>query len=200
MRAVRSRVLRGASSQRSVAARMIAGKPPHPAPTEKAEPPRLGPRWLGALVPRVARPAFRRKSPAAAALMADWTSVIGPALAAVTQPVRLARGARQADGSTAPATLAIRCAGPVALELQHLAPQLIARINAFAGFALVGQLRFERGSVVPPAPRAPRPAPLPPADPTGLDGIENPELRAALAALRANLQQGLRQGLRRKDS
>ncbi|MCC7282519.1 MAG: DUF721 domain-containing protein [Acetobacteraceae bacterium] len=168
---------------------MTAGKPPPDAPGTGADPPpRLGPRWLGALVPRIARPAFRRKSPAAAALMADWQSVIGPALAAVTQPVRLARGPRLDDGSTGPGTLGIRCAGPVALELQHLAPQLLARINAWAGFALVGRLRFERGSVTraPPAPA--RPPPAAPADTSGLDAIADPELRAALAALRASLQ------------
>jgi hypothetical protein len=170
---------------------MTAGKSPPQstpisAPTEPSQ--RTGPRWLGALVPRVARPAFRRKSPAAAALMADWHSVIGPALAAVTQPVRLTRGARAADGSAGPGTLTIRCAGPVALELQHLAPQLTARINASAGYALVGQLRFERGSVTPPARAAARLPPAAPADQTGLQAIENPELRAALAALRTSLQ------------
>jgi hypothetical protein len=172
---------------------MTAGKPPENVPPAGAEPPpRLGPRWLGALVPRIARPAFRRKSPAAAALMADWQNVIGPALAAVTQPVRISRGVRLPDGGSGPATLTIRCAGPVALELQHLAPQLMARINAASGFALVGQLRFERGIVTPPPARAPRPAPAPPADATGLDAIAHPELRAALAALRSSL--------RRKDS
>ena len=40
-----------------------------------------GPRALGALLPRLTRPAFKRRSPAGASLMADWPSVVGPALA-----------------------------------------------------------------------------------------------------------------------
>ena len=90
-----------------------------------------GPRPLGALLPRLTRPAFKRRSPAGAALMADWPAVVGPALAAVTTPKRLGNG-----------TLVIACAGPVAMELTHLAPQLIGRINAHLGQVAVERLRF----------------------------------------------------------
>jgi hypothetical protein len=167
---------------------MTPGKPPDSTPPE-TPPQRFGPRWLGALVPRVTRPAFRRQSPAAASLMADWPAVIGPALAAVTRPVRLSRGARDDAGTQKPGTLTIRCAGPVALELQHLAPQLLARINGFAGYPLVAQLRFERGSVTAPPPAAVRRiVTAGPADEAGLEAIQNPDLRAALAALRASLK------------
>lgn len=166
---------------------MNPGKPPAAgAPPGAEAAPRHGPRWLGAIVPRVARPAFRRGNPAAAGLMADWPAVIGPALAAVTRPVRLARAAKNADGTPAPATLTIRCAGPVALELQHMAPQVMARINQSVGFPLVGALRFERGSIAPPRPPV-RPAAAAPASEAGLEAIADPELRAALAVLRAHL-------------
>lgn len=168
---------------------MSAGKPPPPAPACDATPERQGQRWLGALVPRIARPAFRRRSPAAAALMADWAAVVGPALAAVTQPLRLSRPAAAKDGAGTdragrPGTLAIRCSGPVALELQHLAPQLIERINAHAGFPLVGALRFERGTVVPP-PASPRLPPTPPPDEAAVAAVTDPDLRAALARMRS---------------
>lgn len=167
---------------------MSDGKPPPPTATPTPDPAaeRQGQRWLGALVPRIARPAFRRRNPAAAALLADWAAVVGPALAAVTQPLRLARGAKAPDGTARPGTLAIRCSGPVALELQHLAPQLIERINAHAGFPLVGALRFERGTVTPPAP-VPRLPPAPPPDEAAVAAVTDPDLRAALARLRSNL-------------
>lgn len=90
-----------------------------------------GARGVGALIPGIARPAFRRRSPAAAQILADWAGIVGPELAANTVPRRLQNG-----------RLAIACAGPVAMELQHLAPQLIARINAHVGQALVTELRF----------------------------------------------------------
>ena len=45
-----------------------------------------GPRPIGALIPRVTRPAFRQRSAAAAQIMSDWGEIIGPALAAVSSP------------------------------------------------------------------------------------------------------------------
>ena len=99
---------------------------------------------LGSLIPAVTRPAFRRRSPAGAQVLADWPQIVGPALAAVTSPLRLTAG-----------TLTLACAGPVAMELQHLGPELIARINGQLGRAAVERLRF----VQQPPPGAPRSAP-----------------------------------------
>ncbi len=90
-----------------------------------------GPRPLGGLLPRITRPAFRRHSPAAAQLLADWADIVGPALAAVTVPRRLVAG-----------TLTLACAGPIAIELQHLSTELIARINGHLGSQAVHRLRF----------------------------------------------------------
>lgn len=134
-----------------------------------------GPRALGALLPRLTRPAFKRRSPAGAALMADWPEVVGPALAAVTSPKRLGNG-----------TLVIACAGPVAMELTHLAPQLIGRINAHLGQAAVARLRFVQqapGAAPPPAPRRPEPAALPPRVRDAMAAVPEGELREALEKL-----------------
>ena len=90
-----------------------------------------GPRPVGALMPRLTRPAFRRRAPATAQVLADWSAIVGPAIAAVTTPRRLAAG-----------TLTIACAGPIAMELQHLATEVIARINAHLGSQTVAALRF----------------------------------------------------------
>lgn len=134
-----------------------------------------GPRPLGALVPALTRPAFRRKSPAGAQIMADWPELVGPALAAVTQPVRLSSG-----------TLTLACSGPVAMELQHLAPQLAGRINAALGRVAVERFRFVQrapaGALPRPAP-SPTPAPLPARVESALAGIASPELREALARM-----------------
>ena len=108
-----------------------------------------GSRGVGALIPAIAKPAFRRRSPAAAQILADWDSIVGPALAATTVPRRLSGG-----------RLAIACSGPVAMELQHLAPQLIARINAHIGQALVTELRFTQDHL--PAAIIPMTLPAPP--------------------------------------
>ena len=134
-----------------------------------------GPRPVGALLPRVTRPAFRRRAPATAQVLADWTAIVGPAIAAVTTPRRLSAG-----------TLTIACAGPIAMELQHLANEVMARINAHLGSQVVSALRFVQtlGDVRRP------PSVTPPADPAKLAEVEaslahmpEGELRAALAAL-----------------
>ena len=133
-----------------------------------------GPRPLGALIPRLTRPAFRRKSPAGAQLMADWPALVGPALANVTAPRRLAGG-----------TLTLACAGPVALELAHLAPQLIQRINAHLGRAAVERLRFVQDAPASAAPLAPPPAPavVPERVRDALSAVPGDGLREALARL-----------------
>jgi len=109
-----------------------------------------GARGIGALIPAVARPAFRKRNPASAQLLADWPAIVGPELAATTAPRRLAQD-----------RLTIACAGPAAMELQHLAPLLVERINAHLGQALVRELRFVQDLTLITAPesRPPKPAP-----------------------------------------
>jgi hypothetical protein len=134
-----------------------------------------GPRPLGTLIPHLTKPVFRKKSPAGAMLLADWAEIVGPALAAVTSPKRVSAG-----------TLTIGCVGPVAMELTHLAPQLIARINAQMGKPLVERLRFVQqaaGGTAPPPPRPPPEAVLPPSVEAAVASLPAGELREALAKL-----------------
>ncbi len=134
-----------------------------------------GPLPVGALIPRLTRTAFRKRSPAGAQLMADWAVVVGPALAAVTVPHRLSAG-----------TLTLACAGPVAMELQHMAGELMGRINAHLGRVVVERLRFVQqapaGAPLPPVARPP-PVALPAAVEARLAALPEGELREALAKL-----------------
>ena len=129
-----------------------------------------GPRPVGQLLPRITRPAFRKRSPAAAQLMADWPEVVGPALAAVTAPRRL-------SGTT----LVLGCPGPVALELQHLSAELAARINAHLGRTAVTGFRFVQDTA--PTQAAPAPAAQTARPPVPLPGIAPGALYDALQAL-----------------
>ena len=133
-----------------------------------------GPRAVAALLPAVTKPAFRARSAATAQIIADWAEIVGPALAATTQPRRLSG-----------ATLTVTCAGPVALELQHLTGPLAQRINGHFGRSLVEQFRFVQGAVTRAPPR-PKRRPVPPIE---IAGMPEGELRDALGRLGGAVRQ-----------
>ena len=105
------------------------------------------PRAVGGLLAPILRPAFRKRAPATAQLLTDWTIIMGPAIAAVSVPRKLFSG-----------SLTVACSGPIAMELQHLAPQIIERINVHFGQTLVTRLRFAQDIGPAPLP-PPRPSP-----------------------------------------
>ena len=148
-----------------------------------------GPRPLGALVPKLTRPTFRSMNAATAQVMADWAAIVGPMLAEVSLPRRLSGD-----------TLTIACAGPVAMELQHYATELMARINTHVGQATVRQLRFVQSGAMAPrraAAKPPPPAWVAAAADKAVASLPDGELRAALAALgRAVLTQDATQAAR----
>ncbi len=101
-----------------------------------------GPRPLSALLPALVRPAFRGRMAMTAQVLADWPAIVGPAFAPLTTPRRLTSG-----------TLTIACSGPMAMELQHVAPALMERVNTHLGHVAVTRLRFVQSA--PPRPTAP---------------------------------------------
>ena len=132
-----------------------------------------GPKALGSLVPAITRPAFRKRAPAAAQLLADWPSLVGPSLAGVTEPRKLAGG-----------TLTIATSGPMAIELQHLAPQLIARLNGQLGRVVVERIRLiQDAPVCAAAPAPPTRTPALAAARAAVDGLPDGPLRDALESL-----------------
>jgi len=128
------------------------------------------PRSLSALLPPITRPAFKRRSPAAVQLLSDWPALVGPAYAAIAVPRRFAGG-----------TLTLAVSGPAAMELQHQAPALIARINGALGQVLVERLRFSQEALPAASPDAPPLAPEP--VPVALPDLPEGPLHDALARL-----------------
>lgn len=122
---------------------------------------------LAGLVPGITRAAFRKRSVAGAVLLADWAAIVGPELAAQTEPRKFKAG-----------LLTIACSGAVAMELQLAAPALMARINTHAGERLVERLRFTQDFVAPVVAR-PRKRVVA----VEVEGVEDEGLRAALARL-----------------
>jgi hypothetical protein len=126
-------------------------------------------RGIAGLLAPVLRPAFKKRAPAAAVLLADWEALAGPELAARAAAVKFAGG-----------TLSLACTGPMAMELQLSAPQIIARLNLALGQNMVERLRFVRQTAAYPvraaplARRAPEPVP---------ENLPDGPLGAALARL-----------------
>jgi hypothetical protein len=158
-------------------------KPTAPDPTEPVRRPGLC--ALAATVPRVTAAAGARRGFARAQAISHWSEIVGAQLARHSLPERLVfpRGQRH-EG-----TLHIRIEGALALELQHLEPLVIERINGFFGFRAVARLALRQGPL-PRARRRPKIAPprkLSAAEEDGLvarvAGVNDPDLRAALERL-----------------
>ncbi len=142
-----------------------------------------GAKALAAVIRKVAAPALRRRGFFEAGLVTDWAVIVGDYLASHCTPEKLS----WPRGRGGESTLEVRADGAFAPELQHLAPQIIERINSHFGFAAVASLRIVQGLHAPPAATRPGPRPLAPAEETALEsrliGIESSGLRAALKAL-----------------
>ncbi|QDH16922.1 DUF721 domain-containing protein [Swingsia samuiensis] len=139
-------------------------------------PKRGGTKQIGVFVSEITEPAFKRKSSLFVRMAMDWTDFVGARLAQQTQPKRI-------TGTT----LTIGCSGPVAMELQHMAPQMIDRINTTAG--LVGERALTKikivqdMSIVEETKRLrPKPAQV------EVTHIEDEELRAALERLGGHIK------------
>lgn len=149
---------------------------------------------VGAYVPAVARAAFESHGFPSIAVLSDWPEIIGEEHAAFTAPERLI-WPRNADrdptdskayGTThrrGGATLVIRVDGPRALEVQHMAHQLMERVNVYFGYRAVAEIRLVQGPVhrntapsTEPSHKEERPAKLD-------VEIEDHDLRAALERL-----------------
>lgn len=157
--------------------------------------PVFGPKAVGSYVPRLTRQAFEKYGFSAAALITDWETIVGLALAAFTAPERLKwpKGmSSDVDGDDAPergrpgAMLILGVDAGRALDVQYRGEQIIQRINAYFGYRAVAELRILQlppGAFARPRPAAPtvnQPTAPPPAH---VAAITDDGLRDALARM-----------------
>ena len=149
------------------------------------------PRPLAELLHKALGDAFARQGFASTELITRWADIVGPEIAAHSQPEKI-RWPRPVEGQPAePATLALRVEGPAAVEIQHLAPVVLARVNQFFGWQAVGSLRL-RQAPLRRSERKPLPAPDREAAAriaATLPEINDEKLRNALARLGAAIKQ-----------
>jgi len=175
-------------------------RPPLATPAPRSLPrPRLPFKRLGVQLDGLTRKAFTKFGFADDHVITRWHEIVGPELARLTSPERLSRPQKGISGGS---TLTVRVAGAAALELQHMAPQIIDKINGFYGRPMVARLKLvqgplpaeleprlrrARGQVQQAGGQQPR-QPLfgaPPLQPIvdGTANIDDPELAEALARL-----------------
>jgi hypothetical protein len=130
-------------------------------------------------------------------LISCWAEIAGPELAARCRPVKLnwkGPDGRGGDGLGGTLTLAVE--GAFAPEVEHMAPQLIERINQTYGYRAVARIRITqagwdgpRPAAAPPPPQSPVDVPDEALDPqvrADISGVTDPELRDRLKRLAAN--------------
>lgn len=145
-------------------------------------------RMIGAFLPALTKPIFRKKSPLYVRLLMEWDTLVGPALAEVSEPCRLR-----------PGVLTIRCCGPAAVEMQYAAPRILANINTACG--LHGDEALHHIKLVQDRPVQRRPSPPPrniwkEAAPVPVSGIEDDGLKETLARLGGHIR-ARRQGTKK---
>ena len=147
---------------------------------------------VAAAAARVAAPILKKRGLAEARIVTDWRAIVGDTAAQRSAPERLVRAPR-GSGAESGGTLRLRIAGAWALEFQHMAPALIARINAYFGYPAVARIQFIQAPLPAERRASPPPAPLAPEAEARLAAaaakIEDPELRERVLALGRALEQ-----------
>lgn len=122
------------------------------------------PRPLADLVESCLSPALAAQGFASSDVVIAWPDIVGERLAAHCRPVKLQWPRRRPDvgasDTSEPAVLVVKVEGVFALELQHLAPLIVERVNAYFGWRCVGRLSLKQGPIeAEPAPTRLRPEP-----------------------------------------
>ena len=108
-------------------------------------------RPLAATLPAVTKAALGKRGMALAALLSEWEAIMGPGLAGAVTPLRLTRDRPQAKETAKEsaqddgAVLELKAEGAAAVELQHLEPRILERINAHFGYRAVKRLKLRQG-------------------------------------------------------
>jgi len=100
------------------------------------------PKALAVSIGKITKPIFGRRGFADGAIVNDWEMIVGPHLSAHSAPSRIT----YSRGETTAGTLHLRIDNSgLGLEVQHLQPVLIERINGYFGFRAVASIKITQG-------------------------------------------------------
>ena len=143
-----------------------------------------GPKPIADLMPQIGRTAFRRFGFVQSSVVTRWPEIVGEQHARVCMPEAI----RFPPGEKSEGILQLVVLPAHAPLIQHVIPEIIARVNRFFGYSAISKVKMRQGEVKPPraegratAPPSLKPIPMELGD--SLRDIGDPELRAVLESL-----------------
>jgi hypothetical protein len=153
---------------------------------DKEETPRsCRPRSAGDLVGGIGDPSFRRFGFIQSSIVSRWAEIVGERYAKVSSPESI----RFPMGGKSGGVLTLLVEGAHAPLIQHLTPMIVERVNRFFGYAAINRIVFRQGKppAAPARPQRPQLRAVPKDLGEGLREIADPELRACLESLAAQI-------------
>src|SRR5881394_1033002 len=143
------------------------------------------PRSAGELVGGIGDQSFRRFGFVQSSIVSRWGEIVGERYSKVSSPESIRFPAGRKSGGV----LTLLVDGAHAPLIQHLTPMIVDRVNRFFGHAAINRIVFRQGRPPAPASRPERPQlrPVPKELGEGLREIADPELRACLESLAAQI-------------
>lgn len=155
-----------------------------------SKPSRSFPRPLSELLGTTLSDVLKAQGFASTEIISRWDDIVGPEIAAHSEPLKINWPRAPALEETEPATLVLRVEGPVALEIQHLSAVILERVNRFFGWQAIGRIAIRQAPL-----RRREPPPVRKIDETtaariaqGLPGVKDDSLREALGRLGAAIK------------
>ncbi|WP_238475319.1 DUF721 domain-containing protein [Sphingomonas cavernae] len=139
-------------------------------------------RTVSEMLPDIGRAAYRRFGFVQSAVVSRWSEIVGARYADVSAPESI----RFPQGSRADGVLTLSVTGAHAPMMQHVAPEIIERVNRFFGYPAVARLAIRHGAAPKPTPKRPTPPslkPIPVELGDSLRTIADPELKTVLESL-----------------
>ena len=143
------------------------------------------PRAAGELLGEIGGQSFKRFGFVQSSIVSRWGDIVGARYAKVSSPESI----KFPTGKKAGGVLTLLVDGAHAPLIQHLTPMIVERVNRFFGYAAINRIVFRQGKPPAPPARPPRPQlrPVPKELGEGLREIADPELRACLESLAAQI-------------
>jgi hypothetical protein len=146
------------------------------------------PRPLAELIAPALGDVFVKQGFSSNELVTRWPDIVGEEIAAHAEPLKLQWQRGNGVDEAEPATLVLRVEGPAAIEIQHLTPVILERVNRFLGWRAVGRIALRQAPLGRSMQRK-RPDPIDPAVAdriaAALPDIADEGLRGALGRLGA---------------